>query len=229
MKWSDDLIDKSISLLKEGSTYEEIGKLIGKTGHSVKCKMLRIGLKTSEYKIIEKHKEKKCLYCGNSITGYKNFCNRSCSAKYNNNLINQKREKKKCLYCGKEIKSRNIFCDNECQAKYYKEIYLNKWKNGENVKTCVGKMEDVSKYIRDYIFEKYDNKCAICGWNEVNNYTGKIPLQIEHIDGNYSNNNEKNLTLLCPNCHSLTPTYGSRNKGNGRKYRQKMRKEGNYF
>jgi 5-methylcytosine-specific restriction endonuclease McrA len=30
------------------------------------------------------------------------------------------------------------------------------------------------------------------------------------------NHNEKNLNLLCPNCHSLTPTYGSLNKGNGR-------------
>ena len=35
--------------------------------------------------------------------------------------------------------------------------------------------------------------------------------------GNFENNSETNLTLLCPNCHSLTPTYKGANKGNGRK------------
>jgi predicted HNH restriction endonuclease len=46
---------------------------------------------------------------------------------------------------------------------------------------------------------------------------------VEHIDGNYENDREKNLTLLCPNCHSLTPTFRALNRGNGRtiKNRQK--------
>jgi len=35
----------------------------------------------------------------------------------------------------------------------------------------------------------------------------KIPLELDHIDGNSSNNILSNLRLLCPNCHSLTPTY----------------------
>jgi hypothetical protein len=34
------------------------------------------------------------------------------------------------------------------------------------------------------------------------------------------NNKEENLILLCPNCHSLTSTFGSLNIGNGRKYRR---------
>lgn len=37
-------------------------------------------------------------------------------------------------------------------------------------------------------------------------------LQIHHIDGNHYNNEESNLQLLCPNCHSLTPTFGALNK-----------------
>jgi len=44
-------------------------------------------------------------------------------------------------------------------------------------------------------------------------------LQIHHIDGNYLNSSEENLILLCPSCHSLTETYGSKNKGHGRKNR----------
>ncbi len=79
----------------------------------------------------------------------------------------------------------------------------------------------ISKHIRRYLFEKYNNMCNSCGWDEMNPHTGLIPLQVEHIDGNYLNNKEENLTLLCPNCHSLTSTYGGANKGNGRKDRYK--------
>ena len=73
-------------------------------------------------------------------------------------------------------------------------------------------------FISDF-FEKYQNRCSLCGWGEINPTTKKTPLEIEHIDGNYKNNKEDNLLLLCPNCHSLTPTYKALNKGNGRKDR----------
>ena len=39
----------------------------------------------------------------------------------------------------------------------------------------------------------------------------KIPLELHHKDGNHHNHLKENLRLLCPNCHSLTNTYGSRN------------------
>lgn len=48
-------------------------------------------------------------------------------------------------------------------------------------------------------------------------------MDLEHIDGNYSNNDISNLCLLCPNCHSQTNTFKGRNKGNGRH----LRKPGN--
>lgn len=67
---------------------------------------------------------------------------------------------------------------------------------------------------------KYSCKCQLCGWGKVNPYTNTIPLEIHHINGNYKNNNEDNLQLLCPNCHALTETYKSHNK-NGRKQRAK--------
>ena len=46
--------------------------------------------------------------------------------------------------------------------------------------------------------------------------TGKVPVNVEHIDGKPNNSREGNLTLLCPNCHSLIPTFGSLNIGHGR-------------
>ena len=72
-----------------------------------------------------------------------------------------------------------------------------------------------------YLKDKYHNKCARCGWGEVNPFTNLIPLEIDHIDGNFLNNQENNLILLCPNCHSLTATYKGANKGQGRAERKK--------
>jgi hypothetical protein len=52
-------------------------------------------------------------------------------------------------------------------------------------------------------------KCEFCScdgtWNG-----DKITLQIDHIDGDWSNNLSENLRFLCPNCHSQTKTFGSK-------------------
>ena len=124
-----------------------------------------------------------------------------------------------CLNCGKEIASRNKYCNNNCQAEYQHKQWIQRWKNGEE-SGLTGQYQ-ISHHIRRYLQDKYDNKCARCGWSKINPYTGSIPLEVEHIDGNYLNNQEDNLTLLCPNCHSLTATYKGANKGNGRKERKK--------
>ena len=126
-----------------------------------------------------------------------------------------------CLNCGKLISQKKKFCNNKCQKEYQYLNYINKWKKGE-VNGLRG-IYKTSSYIKKYLFIKYNNKCARCGWGEINPYTGNIPLEIEHIDGNYLNNKEDNLTLLCPNCHSLTSTYKGANK-NGRKSRKKYSK-----
>jgi hypothetical protein len=106
----------------------------------------------------------------------------------------------------------------ESRDRHYHN-YIIKWKNCL-VTGMRGKYQ-ISSYIVRYLREKFDNKCSKCGWNEINSYTGKIPLETEHIDGDFRNNKEENLDLLCPNCHSLTPTYKGANRGKGRKERKK--------
>lgn len=55
-----------------------------------------------------------------------------------------------------------------------------------------------------------ENKCECCGISEWN---GKpLNCELHHIDGNNANNNLDNLIILCPNCHSQTENFRSKNK-----------------
>lgn len=122
-----------------------------------------------------------------------------------------KSKKYTCLNCGKEFirYSSNMgkFCCTKCAGEYRYKTNIDKWKKGEILGTSI---YGYSTFVRRYLFEKYNNKCQICGWGEMNPHTKVVPLQIHHIDGNSLNNNEDNLQLLCPNCHSLTDNFGSR-------------------
>jgi hypothetical protein len=122
-----------------------------------------------------------------------------------------------CKACGKKLnKSNKLYCNHACQNMYQYQEYVKRWKSGN-----ISGGKEVSKYIRHYLFEKYNNMCCRCKWNEKHPITGLVPLQIHHIDGDCLNTYESNLELLCPNCHSLTLTFGSLNtKGNGRRTRK---------
>jgi hypothetical protein len=76
-------------------------------------------------------------------------------------------------------------------------------RGGEYTTTRIGK-----RLIKENILPNACNRCAINEWQGE-----KLSLHLDHIDGDNTNNLIENLRLLCPNCHSLTPTYCGRNKG----------------
>lgn len=115
-----------------------------------------------------------------------------------------------CLICGKILtKGQTKFCSQDHANQYKKEEKIQNWLNG---------LDDgwsgtnTKKFIRNYLMEKNNYKCEQCGWGQRNPYSGLIPLQLHHKDGNYKNNKIDNLQILCPNCHSLTDNYKNMNK-----------------
>ena len=102
-----------------------------------------------------------------------------------------------CNYCNTEIKdleSRNRkYCNSICQHWHRIE---------ESIKSGNYTATTAITYFKK--FTEY--KCSCC---EINSWQGKpLTLQIDHIDGDNSNNDLSNLRYLCPNCHTQTPTWG---------------------
>ncbi len=130
--------------------------------------------------------------------------------------MNPKKFRGWCLNgCGNEIKkSATRYCSFKCQHEYLFEIRSRLLESGQYqpVLYC-------SSFIRRYLIRKIGERCSRCNWAERHPITGKIPVEVEHIDGNWRNNHPDNLTLLCPNCHSLTATYRALNRGRGRAHR----------
>jgi hypothetical protein len=65
----------------------------------------------------------------------------------------------------------------------------------------------------------WEHKCTSCEnttWT-IKGETYPLPLELEHINGNHFDHRLENLTFLCPNCHTFTPTYKGKNLNRGKK------------
>jgi len=76
-------------------------------------------------------------------------------------------------------------------------------------------MKDFSRYkrasnLKKHLLKERSHKCENCSLEKW--LDQPIMLEIDHIDGDRTNNNINNLKLLCPNCHAQTKTWRNRKR-----------------
>lgn len=97
---------------------------------------------------------------------------------------------------------RTGFASNFDSPKLEIESYLKK--DGPRIANQTLK----KKLLEQGIWEK--DCCMVCGI--TNEWNGKpLTLQVDHINGDRKDNTLANLRIICPNCHTQTPTYSGRN------------------
>lgn len=127
-----------------------------------------------------------------------------------------------CLGCETEFfsarGSHGKYCSLQCQADHRRSLKLAEVENGQAS----------ARWVKAYLIEKYGDRCMDpeCAWDHD---ARPVKPELEHKDGNSENNSLSNCILLCPCCHSLTPTYKGRNRGNGRHARRTRYAEGKSY
>lgn len=241
-KWDINEINEAIDFNKNGYSYKDIAFQLNRTTKSVKIKLNKLGYFNNDRTYFE---TVSCLNCQQDFKSRKIekriFCSHTCSAVYNNKkrtrvvkndeLNKRKRERyhntknNECLFCGEKVYDK--FCNAICQKSYNQKLIFDKIENDTPIE--IGTDSTNHRWYKKYLISIHGEKCMECGWDKKNPVSNKIPIELEHIDGVSKNNKLENLKLLCPNCHSLTPTYKSLNKGNGRYNRMERYREGKSF
>lgn len=232
--WTEEKLNLLLESFNQGMRSSSIAKLFNCKSKEIVNKINRMGLRFGCNRIDEsKYIIKNCKHCNTEfkslISEHRKFCTSSCNTTYHNLGRNRHTSEIKnfceifyCEYCKNVHRyKKQKFCSSTCSGQHRKEKMFELIKNGDKNQT--------SKSYKKYLIHTYGEKCMNCGWNKKNIYSNKIPIELEHKDGNSENNSLDNLELLCPNCHSLTKTYKALNIGNGRHSRRERYKNGKSF
>ena len=159
-----------------------------------------------------------CLCCGlehDGSYGSGKYCSRRCanSRKFSEQSKKIKSEKqKKFLENNPEAKQRQLMnlqlkANSEIGRAKSTETKRNKLK--EQLRS--GEFDNLSVPMqRARILQEQKGCCALCGAPQVWN-NQPLSLELDHISGDRADNRRANLRLICPNCHSQTPTFKSKN------------------
>lgn len=178
----------------------------------------------SKNEVIHQFKCRQCEVNVESKDQRKVFCSQSCAAKYNNSRRPRRKHEYFCRMCNASLlnTANKHFCSNQCQGAWT----WNQTKQ-EIIRTGVYKGADYNSIrllARKFIEETSGWKCSICQSQE---WMGqKIPLVVDHANGNPEDNRIENIRLVCGNCNMQLPTFAGRNRGNGRSWRKDKRLQG---
>jgi hypothetical protein len=184
----------------------------GRLGAEIYIKNCRI---RKAKKIKQYHKDPKlCRQCTEPIPYakriYNVFCSHTCRAAYYGSLKSQRvTQPWHCKSCHKEHYSVPYKHKNFCNMRCFND---NKISN--SVKRFHKGMLSDRGSIKNCLTKLFGYKCSMCGLDRWQGH--KLSLELDHVDGNAGNNQPSNLRLVCPNCHSITPTWKGRNRGLGR-------------
>lgn len=109
----------------------------------------------------------------------------------------------------KMIKKYGINTNHFLGYRHNLGMISNKRKSPDQV-FIIGQRQKSFHLRRALIESRVEYKCSICGINKWRGHD--LKLEIDHIDGNSTDNRMNNLRFLCPNCHSKTNTFGYRGK-----------------
>lgn len=146
-----------------------------------------------------------CAHCGNAFTSYDKeqiYCSHSCRAQVTNKTrkLTPTPPQHECPICGK-LHNNSIFCSIECSRTHNTNLF--------NSGLLISRPS-----LRKQLGASACMECGLSEWRGE-----ALPLELDHIDGDASNNLPTNLRMICANCHSITTTWKARNKGSGRKAR----------
>jgi predicted RNA-binding Zn-ribbon protein involved in translation (DUF1610 family) len=197
--------------------------ITNKNAGGIACGLIRRKA-AEEKKRIYNQNPKICQVCKIAIPYEKRtnkYCTRTCAISIINSQSTRKINNKLCLNCNSVIKDPNPklkHCSIDCH---------NISKNSLTLQMITDGVCNANR-LKKYILKLYGNKCMDpeCRWKQDER---PINVELDHIDGNSENNTLDNVRLLCPNCHSLTSTYKSRNNGNGRARRRQRYRDGKSY